>query len=351
MVFGFFTRKFVHNFGIFGVKMKSVAIVTGGAGFLGSHICDRLLAMDLDVYSVDNYITGNKKNLDSRVKQINADVTSAYHVSLGDMLVGRDVKFVFNFACPASPPKYQRFPIHTMLTSVLGTKHGLELASIFSAKFIQASTSEIYGDPEVHPQVESYRGCVNSFGPRACYDEGKRAAEALCYDFGKEDDVDVRIVRIFNTYGPRMDPNDGRVVTNFINQALRGEKITLYGDGLQTRSFCYVDDLIDGILKLALIATNGTLMSPINIGNPSEFTMKQLAQHVIHNVRLMGGLDVDQVDLEGLIEYRDLPVDDPTKRRPDITRAKSVLMWEPKINLMSGLSKTIEYFKMEMEND
>lgn len=326
--------------------MTDAALVTGAAGFLGSHICDRLLDKGLRVYSLDNYMTGKGENLDPLVIQRTGDVIDFAKFGLFDSLLfqvtrngSEKLKYVFNFACPASPPKYQSDPIHTMLTSVLGTNTMLELARVQGAKFIQASTSEIYGDPEEHPQSESYRGCVNTTGPRACYDEGKRAAEALCYDYVRKHNVDVRVVRIFNTYGPRMDPNDGRVVTNFINQALRNEPLTIYGDGRQTRSFCYVDDLVDGIMSLAALDRKHSteVILPVNIGNPIEYTMMELASSVLQQVH--GNIVASRFDI------RPLPIDDPTRRKPNIARAKSLLGWEPKVSLDQGLARTIEYFR------
>jgi UDP-glucuronate decarboxylase len=245
-----------------------------------------------------------------------------------------DIDVIYNFACPASPPRYQSMPIETMMTCVIGTKNVLDLALEHNAVVVHASTSEVYGDPDVSPQPEKYRGLVNSFGPRACYDEGKRAAEALCYDYIHKFNLDVRIVRIFNTYGPNMDPDDGRVISNFINQALRGGPLTIYGDGSQTRSFCYVDDLVDGIVKLAAINNDQRLWSrPINLGNPDEFTIAELARMVTERYP-----DVK-------IVHRDLPADDPLQRKPDITTAKNVLVWEPRVQLSYGLDRTIEYFK------
>ena len=303
------------------------ALVTGGAGFVGSHLCDRLLADGHEVVALDNLYTGARENVahlegNPRFRLVHHDVTQPYHY-----LVDR----IYNLACPASPVHYQRDPVHTMLTSVLGTLHGLRLAQEVGARFFQASTSEVYGDPNVHPQPESYWGHVNPVGPRACYDEGKRAAETLCFDFRRQHRVEVRVARIFNTYGPRMQEGDGRVVSNFIVQALRGESLTLYGDGQQTRSFCYVDDLVEGFVRL--MDSPDAITGPINLGNPHEFTIRQLAERVI---ALTGA--------KSKLVQRPLPADDPMQRKPDISKAKNLLGWEPKIQLDEGLKKTISYF-------
>ena len=301
-------------------------LVTGGAGFVGSHLCDRLIADGHDVTVLDNLYTGSRDNVahlegNAHFRLVHHDVTQPYHY-----LVDR----IYNLACPASPVHYQRDPVHTMLTSVLGTLHGLRLAQEVGARFFQASTSEVYGDPNVHPQPESYWGHVNPNGPRACYDEGKRAAETLCMDFLRQHNVQVRVARIFNTYGPRMQEGDGRVVSNFIVQALRGEQLTIYGDGSQTRSFCYVDDLVDGFVRLM---EHPTETGPVNIGNPVEFTMIELAQ-------LIGEVLGKPVDLV----KKPLPQDDPRQRRPDISRARETLGFEPKVPLRDGLERTIAYF-------
>lgn len=302
-------------------------IVAGAAGFLGSHLVERLLNRGDEVWGIDNLSTGRMENLAHLKHRLwrgifKADIVSPYvELPPCDLL--------FNFACPASPPAYQKDPIHTMMTCVVGTKNMLEHAEACKAIFVQASTSEIYGDPWSTPQSEEYRGNVNSFGPRACYDEGKRAAESLCYDFNQRG-VRVKVARIFNTYGPRMDPNDGRVVSNFIVQALRRQPLTIYGDGQQTRSFCYVDDLIEGFMRLS--ETDDAFTGPINLGNPEEFTVYELAYKII-------------VRLGGDITKRPLPIDDPKQRCPNIDLARSVLDWWPGIKLEEGLDRTIEYFK------
>ena len=301
-------------------------LVTGGAGFVGSHLCDRLIAEGHDVTVLDNLYTGSRDNVahlegNPHFRLVHHDVTQPYHY-----LVDR----IYNLACPASPVHYQRDPIHTMLTSVVGTLHGLRLAQEVGARFFQASTSEVYGDPDVHPQPESYWGHVNPNGPRACYDEGKRAAETLCMDFHRQHNVQVRVARIFNTYGPRMQEGDGRVVSNFIVQALRGEQLTVYGDGSQTRSFCYVDELVDGFVRLM---EHPTETGPVNLGNPIEFTMIELAE-------LIGEVLGKPVDLV----KKPLPQDDPRQRRPDISRAQATLGFDPKVPLREGLERTIAYF-------
>ena len=309
-------------------------LVTGGAGFLGSHLCERLLKEGNDVICVDNLFTGTKVNIAHLMSNpyfefIRHDVTNPLYVEIDQ---------IYNLACPASPIHYQYNPIKTTKTSVLGALNMLGLAKRTNARILQASTSEVYGDPEVHPQPESYRGCVNTIGPRSCYDEGKRVAETLFFDYHRQHGVDIKVMRIFNTYGPRMHPNDGRVVSNFIMQALRGEDITIYGDGSQTRSFCYVDDLIDGMIRL--MNSRDGLTGPINMGNPGEFTMKQLAYKVIE---LTGS--------QSKLVYQALPQDDPTQRQPIIDLAKKELDWEPTISLEDGLAKTIAYFKNLMMED
>jgi len=303
-------------------------LVTGGAGFLGSHLCDRLVAQGHDVICVDNLFTSQKINIQhllgkSNFEFIRHDVTRELWLECDQ---------IYNMACPAAPGHYQYNPIKTMKTSVMGAINMLGMAKRCRAKILQASTSEVYGDPTVHPQPESYRGNVNPIGPRACYDEGKRAAETLFFDYNRMNNVNIRVIRIFNTYGPRMHPFDGRVVSNFIRQALRGEDITIYGEGKQSRSFCYVDDLIEGIIRMM----NGPddFIGPVNLGNPVEFTMKQLAEQVIE---LSGS--------KSKLVYKALPADDPTQRQPDISLAKSRLDWEPKIPLRDGLLKTIEWFR------
>lgn len=313
-------------------------LVTGGAGFLGSNLCDRLIDLGHEVVVLDNFYTGHRRNVahlvsNPRFTLVEHDVTVPFTRESpagkqGPLALPFDR--IFNLACPASPPHYQRDPIFTMMTSVQGTLNGLLRAEADGARFFQASTSEVYGDPEVHPQTESYRGCVSTIGPRACYDEGKRAAESLCMDFSRRRGVAVRIVRIFNTYGPRMDPDDGRVVSNFIVQALRGEAITLYGDGQQTRSFCYVDDLLDGFLKLM---EHPSETGPVNIGNDGEFTVRELAEVV----RELTGTRSE-------IVFHPRPVDDPMQRRPDLTLARSVLGFAHRVPLREGILRTIEYF-------
>jgi UDP-glucuronate decarboxylase len=302
-------------------------LITGGAGFLGSHLTDRLLADGHEVVVMDNLFTGRKVNIEHLLNNpkfefIRHDVVDPFKI---------EVDQIYNLACPASPPHYQYNAIKTIKTSVMGMINCLGLAKRLNARVFQASTSEVYGDPEVHPQREDYWGHVNPIGIRSCYDEGKRCAETLCFDYHRQNGVDVRIVRIFNTYGPRMHPNDGRVVSNFIVQALKGEDITIYGDGTQTRSFCYVSDLIEGFVRLM---NQDETTGPINIGNPSEFTMLELAQNII---KLTG--------TSSKIVHRDLPSDDPKKRKPDITLAKKYLDdWEPQVPLKEGLEKTIAYF-------
>ena len=302
-------------------------LVTGGAGFLGSHLCDQLLAAGHEVIAVDNFFTGTKKNIAHLAdhfsfEYIRHDIVDPFKV---------EVDQIYNLACPASPVHYQYNPIKTIKTSVMGTINCLGLAKRVKARILQASTSEVYGDPDVHPQTESYRGNVNPIGRRACYDEGKRCAEALCFDYYRENGVDIRVVRIFNTYGPRMHPNDGRVVSNFIMQALLNRPITIYGTGEQTRSFCYVDDLVAGLM--AMMEQEKTV-GPVNLGNPAELSMKELAEKVIE---LTGSNSKFAVE--------PLPEDDPRKRRPDITRAKELLNWSPKCDLETGLGKTIGYFR------
>jgi len=302
-------------------------LITGAAGFLGSHLSDQLLAQGHDVIGVDNFFTGSKKNVahllsNSSFELIRHDITFPLYVECDAIL---------NFACPASPVHYQRNPVETLKTNVHGAINMLGLAKRTGARILQASTSEVYGDPEVHPQPETYRGQVNTLGPRACYDEGKRAAETLFMDYHRQYGVDIRIVRIFNTYGPRMAIDDGRVVSNFIVSTLKGEPITIYGDGSQTRSFCYVDDLVDGILKM-LWQENST--GPVNLGTNFEMTMIELAELVL---RLTGSTSS--------LEYKELPIDDPKQRRPDLTLAKSLLNWVPTSNPEIGLLRTIEYFK------
>jgi UDP-glucuronate decarboxylase len=303
-------------------------LVTGGSGFLGSHLCDRLVARGDEVVCADNLFTGRKRNIAHLLGRPNFeflrhDVTFPLYV---------EVDQIYNLACPASPMHYQHDPVQTTKTSVHGAINMLGLAKRLRARIFQASTSEVYGDPSVHPQPEEYWGNVNPIGPRSCYDEGKRCAETLFFDYWRQHKLDIRVARIFNTYGPRMHPDDGRVVSNFIVQALKGEDITLYGDGQQTRSFCYVDDLIDGFL--AYMDKEGDLPGPINLGNPTEFTMKQLAEEVL---ALTGS--------KSKLAHRPLPSDDPRQRQPDIAKANELLGWRPKVALREGLKKTIAYFE------
>ena len=301
-------------------------LVTGGAGFLGSHICERLLDQGHEVICLDNFFTGNKQNVAHLQDHANFELMR--HDVIDPFKV--EVDRIYNMACPASPVHYQYNPIKTVKTSVMGAINCLGLAKRVGARILQASTSEVYGDPEVHPQPESYRGNVNPIGLRACYDEGKRCAETLFFDYHRENKVDTRVVRIFNTYGPRMAPDDGRVVSNFIVQALRGEDLTIYGDGSQTRSFCYVNDLVEAILRTM---EQEETVGPVNIGNPVEFTIRELAEQVLAKVG----------SSSKLIEMP-LPSDDPTQRKPDISLAKKVLDWEPKVQLSEGLDRTIPYF-------
>ncbi len=303
-------------------------LVTGGAGFLGSHLCERLLQDGNDVICVDNLYTGSKNNIRHLMANpyfefIRHDVTEPLYV---------EVDQIYNLACPASPVHYQANPVKTTKTSVYGALNMLGLAKRVGARILQASTSEVYGDPEIHPQPESYRGCVNPIGIRSCYDEGKRVAETLFFDYRRMHNLEIKVMRIFNTYGPRMNPSDGRVVSNFIVQALRGEDITIYGDGSQTRSFCYVDDLIEGMVRL--MASPADFTGPCNLGNPGEFTILQLAQKVI-----------EFTGSKSKIVYQPLPSDDPLQRKPVIELAKEHLDWEPHIALDEGLKKTIDYFK------
>ncbi|ARS66205.1 SDR family oxidoreductase [Sinorhizobium meliloti] len=305
---------------------KSI-LVTGGAGFLGSHLCELLLGAGHEVICLDNFSTGLRRNI-APLKRYDT-----FRVIAHDIVdpIDLEVDEIYNLACPASPPHYQADPIQTTKTCVIGSLNLLDLAARRGARIFQASTSEIYGDPQVHPQVESYWGNVNSFGPRSCYDEGKRCAETLFFDYQKVHGVETKIVRIFNTYGPRMRPDDGRVVSNFIVQALKGENITIYGDGSQTRSFCFVDDLIDGFVRL--MGSPASLTGPVNLGNPTEFTIGELADEVI---RLTNS--------RSKIVRLPLPVDDPRQRRPDISLATKELGWRPKVNLAEGLAQTIRYF-------
>ncbi|WCM21978.1 SDR family oxidoreductase [Paraburkholderia bryophila] len=306
-------------------------LVTGGAGFVGSHLCDRLLADGRDVVALDNFSTGSRDNLAHLLDHpdfevIPHDVAFPIHLDAGE---------IYNLACPASPVHYQFDPVQTIRSSVLGAANMLDLAHRMNATILQASTSEVYGDPEVHPQTETYRGNVNPIGPRACYDEGKRCAETLCFDYHRQHGTRIRVPRIFNTYGPRMHHNDGRVVSNFIVQALRGEDMTIYGDGSQTRAFCYVDDLIDAFVLMMEAADDVT--GPINLGNPHEISMKELAGHII-----------DLTGSRSKLVHTGLPVDDPVQRCPDISLARRVLGWSPRVSLEEGLRRTIGYFEASL---
>jgi UDP-glucuronate decarboxylase len=309
-------------------RIDQKTLVTGGAGFLGSHLCDRLIARGEDVLCVDNFFTGTKRNIEhlfseARFELMRHDVTFPLYV---------EVDRIFNLACPASPVHYQHDPVQTTKTSVHGAINMLGLAKRVKARILQASTSEVYGDPEIHPQPESYWGRVNCIGPRSCYDEGKRCAETLFFDYQRQHDLDVKVIRIFNTYGPRMHPSDGRVVSNFIVQALRGEELTIFGDGSQTRSFCYVDDLVEGMLRM--MDTAKGFAGPINLGNPGEFTMIELAEKVL---RTTGS--------KSRLVTKPLPQDDPRQRKPDIALAARRLEWEPKVSLDDGLRETVAYFR------
>jgi UDP-glucuronate decarboxylase len=309
------------------MHLQKRILVTGGAGFIGSFLCERLLAEGASVICVDNFFTGTRGNIlhllsNPMLEVIRHDVTIPLYIEVDE---------IYNLACPASPVHYQFDPVQTTKTSVHGAINMLGLAKRVKAKILQASTSEVYGDPQVHPQTEDYWGNVNPIGPRSCYDEGKRCAETLFFDYRRQHGLEIKVARIFNTYGPRMHPNDGRVVSNFVVQALKGEPITIYGDGRQTRAFCYVDDLVDGLIRL--MGTAGDVTGPINLGNPGEFSMLELAELVLE---LTGGASE--------LVFRDLPVDDPKQRKPDISRAESVLGWRPKTPLREGLSKTIAYF-------
>ncbi len=311
------------------IKMAKTILVTGGAGFIGSHLCERLLSEGNKVICLDNFFTGTRENIQKLTANpdfevIEHDVTEPIDLKVDE---------IYNLACPASPPHYQYDPIKTTKTSVLGAINMLELAKKLNIKILQASTSEVYGDPDVHPQPESYWGRVNPIGIRSCYDEGKRVAETLFFDYNRQAKLDIRVVRIFNTYGPNMDPNDGRVVSNFIVQALKDEDITIYGDGSQTRSFQYVDDLVEAMVRM--MNNDKAFLGPVNTGNPNEFTIKQLAEKVLEMIP----------GSKSQIVYKDLPQDDPKQRQPDISLAKDKLGWEPTIELQDGLTKTIAYFR------
>jgi len=307
-------------------------VVTGGAGFLGSHLCDRLIELGHEVLCIDDFSTGSRENIahlvgHDRFSVFEHDVTEPYFVPADR---------IYNLACPASPVHYQRDPIKTVVTNVQGAIHGLRLAEKTHARFLQASTSEVYGDPDVHPQVESYNGNVSPIGPRACYDEGKRCAETLCFDFHRQAGVDIRVARIFNTYGPRMGVDDGRVVSNFIVQALRGEPLTIYGEGHQTRSFCYVDDLIGGLVSLM---EHTDEQGPVNLGNPREFTIRELADEVL-----------DATGSQSELTFEALPGDDPKQRKPDISRARERLGFCPTVALGEGLAATASYFRTKLDD-
>ncbi len=307
-------------------------LVTGGAGFVGSHLCKKLLGLGYEVIALDNLYTGCKRNIynlltDEKFSFVEHNIIDPIDIEVG---------YIFNLACPASPPCYQKDPIFTTKTSIIGSINMLELARRYNAPILQASTSEVYGDPEQHPQIEAYRGMVNPIGPRACYDEGKRCAESLFFDYHRMYNVNIKIVRIFNTYGPNMDPNDGRVVSNFIRQALSEEPITIYGDGTQTRSFCYIDDLVDGIIAM-MFDSPTHFTGPVNLGNPTEYNVLELAQKVI-----------ELTNSSSPIAFQVLPEDDPRRRRPDISLAKEVLNWRPHVLLDEGLKRSINYFKMIM---
>ena len=309
------------------MRDRKQILVTGGAGFLGSHLCERLIADGHDVVCVDNFFTGSKRNIEQlighpRFELMRHDVTFPLYI---------EVDQIYNLACPASPIHYQHDPVQTTKTSVHGAINMLGLAKRLKCRIFQASTSEVYGDPDVHPQPEDYWGHVNPIGPRSCYDEGKRCAETLFFDYWRQHKLEIKVVRIFNTYGPRMHPNDGRVVSNFVVQALKGQPITIYGDGSQTRSFCYVDDLIEGFVRM--MASPPELTGPINLGNPGEFTIRQLAE-----------LAIEMTGSRSVLTFMPLPADDPRQRQPDIRRAQEVLAWSPTVALRDGLRHTIAYF-------
>lgn len=315
------------------MHLKKRILVTGGAGFLGSHLCERLLNEGNDVLCLDSFFTGSKENVahlmgNPYFELIRHDVSQPIFLEIDE---------IYNLACPASPPHYQYDPVHTTKTSVMGAINMLGMAKRNKAKILQASTSEVYGDPEIHPQPESYWGHVNTIGPRSCYDEGKRCAETLFFDYKRQHNLKIKVARIFNTYGPRMHPNDGRVVSNFIMQALQGESITIYGNGSQTRSFCYVDDLIEAFVRL--MGTADEITGPINTGNPGEFSMLELASLVI-----------ELTNSKSKLIFEPLPADDPKQRQPDITLAKKVLDWEPTVKLEEGLKHTIAYFEKHVQN-
>lgn len=317
--------------------MKNI-IVTGGAGFLGSNLCARLIKEGSNVICVDNFGSGSAFNIeelkkDSKFRLIECDIENAKELNdkLG-CIIDNGIDEIYNLACPASPPYYQMSPTKTIRTNVIGTMNMLDLATKYHAKLLQASTSEVYGDPIVHPQPESYRGNVNPIGVRACYDEGKRCAETLCFDYNREMGTKIKVIRIFNTYGPKMDPKDGRVISNFIMQALSNRDLTIYGDGSQTRSFCYVDDLIEGMIKM--MESKETFLGPVNLGNPAEFTIRELAEKIIQ-----------MIGSKSKITFMPLPLDDPTQRKPVIELAESELNWMPTVMLNEGLTRTIDYYR------
>lgn len=316
--------------------MKKI-LVTGGAGFLGSNLCHKLIneEQNSEIICLDNYYTGSKANIDDllsnpRFKVIKHDIIN----QLPDIKVDE----IYNLACPASPPHYQKNPIYTTKVNILGILNVIDLAKKNNAKILHSSTSEVYGEPEIHPQVESYRGNVSCTGIRACYDEGKRCAESLLFDAHRMYDLKIKVIRIFNTYGPKMNPDDGRVVSNFITQSLRGENITIYGDGSQTRSLCYVDDLLNGMVKM--MESDDSFIGPVNLGNPEEYTIKEIANKIL-----------SITNTNSKLIYQPLPKDDPTQRRPDISLAKNKLDWEPNINAITGLTKTVDYFKNLLEKN
>lgn len=316
--------------------MKKI-LVTGGAGFLGSNLCHKLIneEQNSEIICLDNYYTGSKANIDDllsnpRFKVIEHDIIN----QLPDIKVDE----IYNLACPASPPHYQKNPIYTTKVNILGILNVIDLAKKNNAKILHSSTSEVYGEPEIHPQVESYRGNVSCTGIRACYDEGKRCAESLLFDAHRMYDLKIKVIRIFNTYGPKMNPDDGRVVSNFITQSLRGENITIYGDGSQTRSLCYVDDLLNGMVKM--MESDDSFIGPVNLGNPEEYTIKEIANKIL-----------SITNTNSKLIYQPLPKDDPTQRRPDISLAKNKLDWEPNINAITGLTKTVDYFKNLLEKN
>ena len=310
--------------------MKTI-LVTGGAGFIGSHLCDRLIEQGNEVICVDNFFTGQRRNIVHLLQHPNFELLR--HDIVQPLFL--EVDQIYNLACPASPIHYQYNPIKTIKTSTVGMVNILGLAKRVGARILQASTSEVYGDPQVHPQPEEYWGNVNPIGPRSCYDEGKRVAESLCMDYHRQNKVEIRIARIFNTYGPRMHPQDGRVVSNFVTQALQKKPLVIYGDGAQTRSFCYIDDLVQGLI---LLMNNETTTGPLNLGNPHEISMKNLAEKILLLTNSSSSID-----------YRDRPLDDPHRRQPDITKAQQMLNWQPTIPLETGLHKTIDYFRKRLE--